>query len=82
MLLQHSCLLSSLITLAQDKSESIAKEACLAIVNISTEEMGARAFILGHDNKDAAQVRLYHDGCVTVKFFEVLNYINTYLPKC
>jgi hypothetical protein len=57
MLLQHPCLLSSLISLVRDKSENIAKEACLAIVNISAEEVGARAFVLSHDYKDAPQVR-------------------------
>jgi hypothetical protein len=58
MLLQHPCLLSSLISLTQDKSESIAKEACLTIVNISAEELGARALLSSYNNKDAAQVRL------------------------
>jgi hypothetical protein len=57
LLLQRPCLLSSLISLVQDKSETIAKDACLAIVNISADEAGARALLLEHDNKVAGQVR-------------------------
>ncbi|KDR19997.1 protein HGH1 homolog isoform X2 [Zootermopsis nevadensis] len=55
MLLRRPCLLSALIFLAQDKSESIAKEACLAIVNISAEELGSRSLLFSHDSKGTAQ---------------------------
>lgn len=61
LLLQRPCLLSSLISLAQDKSESIANDACLAIVNISADEAGARALLLNHDSKGDGQVRFYPD---------------------
>jgi hypothetical protein len=57
LLLQRPNLLSSLIFLAQDKFESVAKDACLAIVNISADEAGARALLLIHDNKVDGQVR-------------------------
>jgi hypothetical protein len=57
LLLQHTCILSSLISLAQDKSETIAKDACLGIVNISADEAGARALLLNYDNEVDGQVR-------------------------
>jgi hypothetical protein len=58
LLLQHQSLLTSLISLVRDRSENIAKDACLAIVNISADESGSTALLLRHDNKDASQVRL------------------------
>ncbi|XP_023721778.1 protein HGH1 homolog isoform X2 [Cryptotermes secundus] len=67
LLLQRPCLLSSLISLAQDKSESIAKDACLAIVNISADEAGARALLSNHDSKgDGQDTDLYYSNVVVV----------------
>ncbi|XP_069679973.1 protein HGH1 homolog [Periplaneta americana] len=45
LLSQHPAILMSLISLTGDKCESIAKDACLTIVNISADEEGARALL-------------------------------------
>lgn len=57
MLLQNSLLLTSLISHTRDLCESIAKDACLALVNISADEQGAKTLLLIPGNTDVAQVR-------------------------
>jgi hypothetical protein len=57
MLLQNSLVLTSLISHTRNSCESIAKDACLALVNISADEPGARTLLLTPDSKDVAQVR-------------------------
>jgi hypothetical protein len=57
MLSQNSLLLTSLISHTRDVCESIAKDACLALVNISADEPGARTLLVTRNNKDVTQVR-------------------------
>jgi len=57
MILQNSLLLTSLISHTRDLCESIAKDACLVLVNISADEPGAKTLLLTPDNEDVAQVR-------------------------
>ena len=58
MILQNSLLLTSLISHTRDLCESIAKDACLVLVNISADEPGAKMLLLTPGNQDVAQVRL------------------------
>jgi hypothetical protein len=57
MLLQNSLLLTSLISHTRDLCESIAKDACLTLVNISADEPGAKTLLLTPGNINVAQVR-------------------------
>jgi len=57
MILQNSLLLTSLISHTRDLCESIAKDACLVLVNISADEPGAKTLLLTPGNWDVAQVR-------------------------
>jgi hypothetical protein len=55
MILQNSFLLTSLISHTRDLCESIAKDACLVLVNISADEPGAKTLLLTPGNEDVAQ---------------------------
>lgn len=66
LLLQHPCSLSSLISIAQDKRVGIARNACLAIINISGEEEGVRALLLNRGKVDGQDIDSDHSNVVMV----------------
>jgi hypothetical protein len=56
LLIRQPEVLKSVISLTEDSSESIAKDACLALVNVSSDEPGARALLTASECSDSTKV--------------------------